>query len=55
MADLRTQQLEMARYLRDPALHAPPRGVEARRLKIYETLVYNNIDQWRFSGAAPTV
>lgn len=54
MADLRARQLEMARYLRAPNLHPPPRGVEARRLKIYETLVYNNIEGF-ISGGFPVL
>lgn len=40
----------MARYLRDPARQAAPAGVEARRLKIYEDLVYNNIESFINSG-----
>lgn len=41
---LRQQQLEMTSYLRDPDNNPAPAGVEARRLKIYEELVYNNIE-----------
>ena len=40
----------MARYLRDPAHNPPPEGVESRRLKIYEDLVYNNIEGFISSG-----
>jgi hypothetical protein len=54
MADLRAQQREMARYLRAPAMHPPPGGVEPRRLKIYETLVYNNIEGF-ISGGFPVL
>jgi uncharacterized protein len=47
---LKTTQLTMARYLRDPRHQPPPAGVEARRLKIYEDLVYNNIENFIRSG-----
>ena len=39
------EQLDaMARHVRDPAAHPGPPGIEARRLKIYSYLVYNNLD-----------
>jgi hypothetical protein len=44
MNDLRNQLQAMARHVRDPATHAGPPGIEARRLKIYSDLVYNNLD-----------
>lgn len=44
----------MARYLRDPASHAPPEGVEPRRLKIYQDLIYNNIEGF-ISGGFPVL
>ena len=47
---LRDSQLRMARYLRDPANETPPEGVEARRLKIYQDLIYNNIEGFISSG-----
>ena len=37
---LRAQQYALARHLRDPQRHAPPPGVEARRLKVYRELFY---------------
>ena len=40
----------MARYLRNPEGETPPAGVEARRLKIYEELVYNNIENFINTG-----
>ncbi|MDZ7784804.1 MAG: putative DNA-binding domain-containing protein [Halioglobus sp.] len=49
-SSLRENQIAMARYLRDPARQAAPAGVEARRLKIYEDLVYNNIESFINSG-----
>ncbi|MEM1153409.1 MAG: putative DNA-binding domain-containing protein [Pseudomonadota bacterium] len=42
---LRDAQLEMAQYLRDPAIATAPQGVEQRRLDIYERLVFNNIER----------
>jgi hypothetical protein len=47
---LKASQLAMARYLRDPQHQPPPAGVEARRLKIYEDLVYNNIESFIRGG-----
>jgi len=47
---LKNSQLAMARYLRDPATAPPPAGIEPRRLKIYEDLVYNNIASFINSG-----
>ena len=47
-------QLTMARYLRDPGHQPPPPGVEARRLKIYEELIYNNIEGF-ISGGFPVL
>ncbi|MEP4485326.1 MAG: putative DNA-binding domain-containing protein [Halioglobus sp.] len=41
---LRTSQMKMARFLRNPEAEAPPEGVEARRLQVYLDLVYNNIE-----------
>lgn len=51
---LRESQLAMARYLRDPASQPPPGGVEPRRLKIYEDLIYNNIEGF-ISGGFPVL
>ena len=50
MSELRANQMAMARYLRDPAGESPPPGIEPRRLKIYEDLVYNNIESFISSG-----
>lgn len=44
--------MQMARYLRDPVTQPPPPGVEPRRLKIYEDLIYNNIEGF-ISGGFP--
>lgn len=44
MSTLREQLDAMAQHVRDPGAHAGPPGIEARRLKIYSDLVYNNLD-----------
>ena len=51
---LKEHQLRMARFLRDPQRQAPPEGVEPRRLKIYQDLVYNNIEGF-ISGGFPVL
>ena len=43
-SELRSSQMKMARFLRNPEAEAPPEGVEARRLQVYLDLVYNNIE-----------
>jgi hypothetical protein len=37
-------QLEFARHIRDPKTHPRPPGVPARRMKIYNELLYNNLE-----------
>jgi hypothetical protein len=44
VSTLREQFEAMARHVRDPAAQPGPPGIEARRLKIYSDLVYNNLD-----------
>jgi hypothetical protein len=51
---LKARQLSMARYLRNPGQYPPPAGVEPRRMKIYERLVYNNIEGF-ISGGFPVL
>jgi len=51
---LRESQLAMARYLRNPAAVPAPSGIEQRRLKVYEELVYNNIEGF-ISGGFPVL
>jgi len=41
---LREQQFTLARHLRDPARHAPPPGIEARRLELYQQMLYGTIE-----------
>ena len=50
MAELRSSQLALAGYLRNPGSVPPPAGVEPRRLKIYQDLIYNNIEGFISSG-----
>lgn len=49
-AGLRESQMKMARFLRDPEGEPAPQGVESRRLKIYQDLIYNNIEGFISSG-----
>jgi len=44
--------MKMARFLRDPQECPPPEGVEPRRLKIYQDLIYKNIEGF-VSGGFP--
>lgn len=46
----RDSQLAMARYLREPGRMPAPPGIEPRRLAVYESLVYNNIEGFISSG-----
>ena len=47
---LRDSQLKMASFLRNPETEAAPEGIEPRRLKIYQDLIYNNIEGLISSG-----
>ena len=47
---LRDSQMAMARFLRNPEGEPAPEGIEARRLKIYQDLIYNNIEGFISSG-----
>ncbi|MEH6582528.1 MAG: putative DNA-binding domain-containing protein [Halioglobus sp.] len=47
---LRESQLKMARFLRNPETESAPEGIEPRRLKIYQDLIYNNIEGFISSG-----
>ena len=40
----------MAGFLRDPTTHCAPEGMDPRRLKIYQDLVYNNIEGFISNG-----
>jgi hypothetical protein len=47
---MRESQLGMAKYLRNPEQCEAPVGVEPRRLKIYQDLIYNNVEGFLSSG-----
>ena len=49
---LHEQLLRMARHVRDPQHHAPPPGIEARRLAVYRQLFFGNLESL-LSGAFP--
>lgn len=51
---LKRAQLAMAAHLRDPEQAPAPSGVEERRLKIYQDLIYNNIEGF-ISGGFPVL
>ncbi|SDQ45402.1 putative DNA-binding domain-containing protein [Pseudoxanthomonas sp. CF125] len=51
---LHRQQFELAAHLRDPDAHAPPPGLENRRLAIYRDLFFNNIEGL-LSGNFPVI
>lgn len=42
-ASFKKLQYRFAAHLRDPARHKAPAGIEARRMKIYADLFYNNV------------
>ncbi|HEY0661536.1 MAG TPA: putative DNA-binding domain-containing protein [Lysobacter sp.] len=52
--NLRAQQLELTRHLRDPQSVPPPSGIEDRRLAIYRDLLFNNI-QGLLAGNFPVI
>ena len=47
-------QVGFAANIRDPGHHALPKGIEPRRMKIYQELFYNNIEGF-VSGAFPVL
>ena len=48
MSLLKFQQFQYAftAHIRDPKAHPRPRGIEARRMKIYKELLYNNTESF---------
>lgn len=54
MSELRQQLDALAAHVRDPGAHPGPPGIEARRLKIYSDLVFNNLDAL-LAGNVPVV
>ncbi len=53
-ATLREQQLDLARYLRNPQANPAPEGIEQRRLDVYDNLVFSNIEGF-LSGGFPVL
>ena len=51
---LKESQLQMARFLRNPENEMAPEGIEPRRLRIYQDLIYNNIEGF-ISGGFPVL
>ncbi|MBB3168982.1 DNA-binding domain-containing protein [Simiduia aestuariiviva] len=50
MNSVAEQQFALTRHLRDPEQIPAPTGVEMRRLKVYQELVFNNIEGFLSSG-----
>lgn len=44
LPEFQRYQLAFTAHIRDPKAHPRPAGVEARRMKIYNALLYNNIE-----------
>ena len=44
LSEFQRYQLAFTAHIRDPKTHPRPAGVEARRMKIYNALLYNNIE-----------
>ncbi|MDY0005461.1 MAG: putative DNA-binding domain-containing protein [Spongiibacteraceae bacterium] len=54
MSGYRDVQRALAAHIRDPGRHPGPQGVEARRLRIYSDLFYNNIEDF-LAGTFPVL
>lgn len=44
LPEFQRYQLDFAAHIRDPKAHPRPAGVDARRMKIYTALLYNNVE-----------
>ena len=44
LPEFQRYQLAFAAHIRDPRAHPRPAGVDARRMKIYNELLYNNVE-----------
>jgi hypothetical protein len=53
-ADLKALQQRFTRHVRNPGEVASPDGIEGRRMKIYNDLIYNNIEGF-LSGGFPVL
>ena len=49
-AELQALQKRFTDHVRNPTEGAAPEGIEARRMKIYNDLIYNNIENFLSSG-----
>lgn len=50
VASLRQSQQAFTAHVRDPQRAAPPSGIETRRMRIYQELVYNNLESFIRTG-----
>ena len=46
LPEFQRYQLDFAAHIRDPKVHPRPAGVEARRMKIYNELLYSNVESF---------
>ncbi|MFK8332237.1 DUF2063 domain-containing protein [Pseudomonas sp. BJa5] len=51
---LHEQLMRMAGHVRDPQRHAPPPGIEARRLAVYRQLFFGNVESL-LAGSFPVI
>ncbi|MBT9568011.1 MAG: putative DNA-binding domain-containing protein [Thiobacillus sp.] len=49
LPEFQRYQLDFTAHIRDPKAHPRPPGVEARRMKIYTELLYNNVESFLLS------
>jgi hypothetical protein len=50
LPEFRARQLDFAAHLRNPDLYPCPEGLDARRMRIYVDLVYNNVESFLANG-----
>jgi hypothetical protein len=46
LPEFQRYQLAFAAHIRDPRAHPRPAGVEARRMRLYNALLYNNVESF---------
>jgi hypothetical protein len=46
LPDFQRYQLEFTRHIRNPRRYPPPAGVEARRMNVYNRLLYRNVESF---------
>lgn len=49
LPEFQRYQFEFTAHIRDPKAHPRPGGVEARRMRIYSELLYNNVERFLLS------